>query len=118
MRLVKWAVDSDFRPGLLTRTGMEMIVAVFLALVALCAFYSLTNWRAGVYLWLMVAIIQDPIRKITPGTPVYLSITFAPVYLAAFFGMMQSKVRLQNFTRQFRLLDNSYKLLVLSVVSR
>jgi hypothetical protein len=94
-----------------------MIVTVFLALVALCAFYSLTNWRAGVYLWLMVAIIQDPIRKITPGTPVYLSITFAPVYLAAFLGMMQSKVRLRDFTRRFRLLDNSYKLLVLSVVS-
>ena len=118
MQLVKSVIEDDFEPRLLTQTGMEMIVAVFLALVALCAFYSLTNWRAGVYLWLMVTIIQDPIRKITPDTPVFLSITFAPVYLAAFLGMMQSKVRLRDFTRRFRLLDNSYKLLVLSVVSR
>ncbi len=46
---------------------------------------SFANWRVGVVLWMVIAVLQDPIRKVTPGTLVYLTVAaFLPVYAAAF----------------------------------
>ncbi len=92
-----------------------MITYVFLGFVAICSFIALQNWRAGVLLWLGIAILQDPIRKVTPDNPVWLTISFVPVYLAAFFGMLQANVHIRDFTRRFRQLDNSFKLFLLTV---
>jgi hypothetical protein len=93
-----------------------LITYGFLAVVVLAAFYTLNDWRTGVVLWLFVAILQDPIRKITPDSPVYLTLSFVPIYAAAFIGLLNKGHKPTLISRRFRNLDNTYKLLVLCVL--
>lgn len=94
---------------------MTTPVLLLFCVVAMASFYAITNWRAGVFLWLMIAILQDPIRKITPGTPVYLTVSFAPIYLATFLGMLQAGKSLREMPAKYRDLNLSYRALMLCV---
>jgi hypothetical protein len=46
----------------------------------------LTNWRLGLLVCLFVGCLQDPIRKIIPGEPVYLTVLIFIYAAATFFG--------------------------------
>lgn len=58
---------------------MNEYVFFFIALVG--TFLCLSDWRLGVYVSLGAGFFQDPIRKLLPGEPVYLTM-LAAVYLA------------------------------------
>jgi hypothetical protein len=58
-----------------------MIEFVLACAVLLTIMVCLTDWRAGMVLCLAVGFLQDPIRKVVPGQPVYL--TAAIVFAAA-----------------------------------
>jgi len=66
-----------------------MILYGFLAFVTVSTLIAFANWRAGLFLWLLIAILQDPVRKAIPGYPVYLTVSFAPVYAATFFAIQR-----------------------------
>lgn len=53
--------------------GIAVLVAVALAF---------RNWRHGLYAMVVIGILQDPARKLTPGTPVVMTFTVVLVYLA------------------------------------
>lgn len=59
-----------------------MITALFLAFVAFSALVALTDWRRGWMLALVVGLLQDPARKLTPGTPVAMTFSVMIVYAA------------------------------------
>ena len=40
------------------------------------------NWRSGLLLCVVVGLLQDPVRKVTAGTPAYLTLTFLPICFA------------------------------------
>lgn len=67
---------------------MLLFLACF---VAVSAFLALSNWRLGVFCCIAVALLQDPIRKVTPGTPPFLTAAFIPIYAAMFAGLMASE---------------------------
>lgn len=53
------------------------MLGVFIVAGALVSF---TDWRKGVYFMIIAAAVQDPIRKVTPGVPVWLVMTSVPVW--------------------------------------
>ena len=59
-----------------------MLAVLLLLCVLGCSVAALFNWRLGIVLCIVVGVLQDPIRKVTPGTPVYLTLSFVPIYLA------------------------------------
>lgn len=63
---------------------------IFLAFVAASALASVRNWRLGPFLMIAVVMLQDPIRKITPGTPGYLAMACVPVWIGMLAGAVQS----------------------------
>ena len=59
-----------------------MITIGFLAFVGLSATVALADWRRGWLLAIVVGVLQDPVRKLVPGAPVYLTFSIVGVYVA------------------------------------
>jgi hypothetical protein len=71
----------------------EIILFLFLIIgLAIC----FADWRKGVFFCISAGFLQDPIRKIIPDQPVYLSATIAVFAFAAFLGA-KMRVRRLNF---------------------
>jgi hypothetical protein len=47
-----------------------MTIEVAISLLAVPAFWAFAEWRLGLLLCLATAIVQDPLRKLTPDQPV------------------------------------------------
>jgi hypothetical protein len=63
-----------------------MLMYGFLGLIALFSLIALSNWRRGVLLIIVVAALQDPVRKLIPGTPGWLALATAPIIAALIMG--------------------------------
>src|SRR5579859_5745889 len=72
-----------------------------LALVAVACLIALQNWRIGLLLCVVVGLLQDPIRKVSPGTPAYLVMAFVPVYVAMFVALLNERPVLRDFFRHY-----------------
>lgn len=75
-----------------------MLMYGFLAMIALFALRTVGGWRAGVFLAIVVAAAQDPIRKMIPGTPGWLALATAPIILAMIIG---SRISVRNWWAGF-----------------
>jgi hypothetical protein len=70
-----------------------MITVTFLAFLALSATVALVDWRRGWLLALCCGILQDPARKLTPGTPVAMTFSIMIVYAAILFASQRTLQR-------------------------
>ncbi len=76
---------------------MELI---FWSVVALSCLVALRDWRAGLLTIVVVGLLQDPMRKIVPGTPIVYTIAFTPIYascILAFFARRWGETNLLNW---------------------
>ncbi len=64
---------------------MQFLVLIALALICVAA---MSNERVGVTLALLVGLAQDPVRKIIPGEPVYMTALVGVVVVATFAGLV------------------------------
>jgi len=76
-----------------------MVLFLMLGLAAVCAAIALRGWRRGFLLMIFLAAVQDPLRKLVPGTPGWLVLLTAPVFVAAIF---TSAARTRNWWSEFR----------------
>ena len=63
------------------------------ALSGLASFQALRDWRRAVFYVVALAIVTDPLRKLTPGAPAYLMLATAPPILVIIFRMVFSRHR-------------------------
>jgi hypothetical protein len=67
------------------------------ALLAIAMGICIANWRVGVSVCIIVGFLQDPLRKLTAGEPVYLTALVGAPLLATLIG-----ARLRNVRISFR----------------
>jgi hypothetical protein len=70
-----------------------MITITFVAFLILGVAVSLVDWRRGWLIALLVGVIQDPARKITPGTPVVMTFSIIVIYFAILFAAQSTLLR-------------------------
>lgn len=70
-------------------TDLEVFGLIFIAM-ALC----FANWRVGVFICIVVGFIQDPLRKLIPGEPVYFTAMVGAPLLMTLLGARLRNVRL------------------------
>jgi hypothetical protein len=58
-----------------------MVLIPFLALLLLGCVIAFLDWRRGWYVAVACGVLQDPVRKMTPGTPVTITFSIVLVYL-------------------------------------
>src|SRR5688500_11647473 len=80
----------------------EMVTITFFAFLALSAVVALVDWRRGWFLAIVCGVLQDPARKLTPGTPVAMSFSIILVYFVILFAAQHSLQRsFADMTRRF-----------------
>lgn len=72
-----------------------MFPELALVLLFFAALLAVGSWRSGLVLCTLTAILQDPMRKLTPGEPVYFVVLVGVVFGAAWIGALMSRVPLQ-----------------------
>lgn len=79
-----------------------MALAFYLIFLGTAAAYALVDWRRAWLLVMVCGVIQDPVRKLAPGSPVYISFLVVGLYLAIIFSA-RNDMRLHaiEFTQRF-----------------
>ena len=62
------------------------------AILSAAVWVALTNWRRGLFAAVLVALLQDPLRKLVPNEPVYFVLLVGVVFAAAALGGMASGI--------------------------
>lgn len=79
-----------------------MVTLLFIAFVGIACTIALRDWRRGWLVAIVCGILQDPVRKITPGTPVVMSFSIVAVYAAILFaGRHQLLPNARELSRRF-----------------
>lgn len=78
------------------------MLMVFMLLVALATLVALVNWRWGIGAAIVLGLLQDPLRKIIPGTPAYLVLAGMPIWLGVICSAAFSRqLPINRFLSQF-----------------
>lgn len=59
------------------------MIAFFSFIILICAVIAILDWRKGIYACVVAALVQDPLRKLIPEEPVYLTVVAAAVLALA-----------------------------------
>src|SRR5437588_1802973 len=79
-----------------------MITLVFASVLLLAVAVALVDWRRGWLCALIVGVLQDPARKLTPGTPVVMTFSVIIVYAVALFAAQRDlQQSFREVTRRF-----------------
>ena len=72
------------------------MIELALILCAILAFWiCLLDWRKGIFVCILVGFLQDPIRKIVPGQPVYFVVLVGIFVAATIIGAKMNRVPLK-----------------------
>jgi hypothetical protein len=83
------------------------LYALFM-LVAVGCLAALSRWRYGLFIVILIATIQDPVRKLVPGAPGYLVLSTTPVLMATIAGLISSQPQWwRDFGRQYPAVDRA-----------
>jgi hypothetical protein len=77
------------------------VIELAISLLTVPTFWALAQWRFGLFLCLATAILQDPLRKLTPNHPVFFVGFVAVVFGAAYLGAWARGIPLSPY-RMFR----------------
>lgn len=64
---------------------------LFTLLAGAGALWSLRDWRVAPYCMILIAALQDPIRKVTPGAPAWFLLSIVPIFLAMAVGLARER---------------------------
>ncbi len=78
-----------------------MYSTLLLVIVAASSLLALQNWRLGLLCCFIVGVLQDPVRKVTPNTPIYLTLAFLPIYVAMFVNLWTTRPVLPIFFHHY-----------------
>src|SRR5688572_26251950 len=77
-------------------------LALYIAFVGVGCAYAQTNWQRAWLLVFVCGVIQDPIRKLTPGSPVYVSYLVVVLFAAILFAAREPLLaHVAEFGRRF-----------------
>jgi len=79
-----------------------MALLIYMALLAGACLAAIRDWRRGWLLLPLFGILQDPVRKLTPGTPVVISFSVMALYVAVLIGARSTLfAHLAELSRRF-----------------
>jgi len=80
-----------------------MAFALYLLFLAASCAYAWVDWRRGWFLVMVCGVIQDPVRKLSPGSPVMISFAVVAVYAVILFAARnEMRAHALEFTQRFR----------------
>jgi hypothetical protein len=85
-----------------------MALALYLALIGLATLFALVDWRRAWLFVIFCGVVQDPVRKLTPGSPVWVSFLVIILYGAIIIGARRELIAdARDFARRFPAISTS-----------
>lgn len=85
-------------------------LAFYLSFLGVACAYAFIDWRRGWLLMSLAGALQDPVRKLTPGAPVWISFLVVLLYFVVVIAARKTiLVELRDFGRRF---SNVYTVVV------
>lgn len=79
-----------------------MALGLFLLFLTVSVLVAFRDWRRGWIMIILCGAVQDPVRKLTPGTPVLISFLVLILYAAVLFSARHElRANLHEFSRRF-----------------
>lgn len=75
-----------------------MALALYLTFLGAACAYALIDWRRGWLLVMICGVVQDPVRKLTAGSPVVISFAVVALYAVIVFS---ARTELMAYAREF-----------------
>jgi hypothetical protein len=80
-----------------------MALAFYLIFLGAACAYALVDWRRAWFLVMVCGVIQDPVRKLSAGSPVWISFAVVALYACILFAARnEMRVCAAEFTRRFK----------------
>jgi hypothetical protein len=94
-----------------------MVLMLYGAVLLVSMAVAFTNWRHGWFAAVVCGVLQDPVRKLTPGTPAALTMSVVAVYGIILFASLASLQRNRNdFAKRFPNLYSAVALFLVMLV--
>jgi hypothetical protein len=92
-------------------------LALYLAFVGASCAYAQMNWRRAWLLVLVCGVVQDPVRKLTPGSPVWISFVVVGLYAAILFAARRTLLAyLREFGRRFPVVETVFTIFLFTLL--
>lgn len=79
-----------------------MALVLYLTFLGAAAAFALVDWRRAWFLVVLAGVLQDPVRKLTPGSPVIISFAVVGLYAAILFSARNELIAYASeFGRRF-----------------
>src|SRR5215472_2128099 len=94
------------------------VLGVAFLLLAIPVFWAFADWRSGLLLCLVTAILQDPLRKLTPDKPVLFVVFVGVVFAGMCVGGMIRGIPLNpnSMFRRYSRLARPFSLLLVLII--
>jgi hypothetical protein len=80
-----------------------MALAFYLIFLGAACAYALVDWRRAWLLVMVCGVIQDPVRKLSAGSPVWISFAVVALYACMLFSARnEMRAHAAEFTRRFK----------------
>src|SRR5436190_18833554 len=94
-----------------------MLEYLYFGALATAFLWALYDWRQGIYLCLVFDTIRDPVRKLTEGKPIAITLAASALWLAVLLGASNRLgPRLLLVTRHLPSLRNSIALMLAAMI--
>src|SRR5436190_9256435 len=94
-----------------------MVTILFFGFLLLSLTVALIDWRRGWLMAILCGVLQDPARKLTPGSPVALTLSVVLVYMVVLFAGSTALQRYgREFTRRFGAIYGLFTIVLLFLV--
>ena len=60
---------------------MSSIETIWYSIIGLCCLFALADWRKAIFVGILLDVLRDPVRKLTPEQPVAITLSVAVVWL-------------------------------------
>lgn len=93
-----------------------MLEVAYAIVVAIACLRALNDWRSGLLLCLLLDVLRDPVRKLSTGQPIWITLTAAALWLAVLLRAWSGEApRMRELQRRYPSSAHAYRLLLLAI---
>ncbi|MCC9601222.1 hypothetical protein LOC67_11755 [Stieleria sp. JC731] len=94
-----------------------MITIVYLGLLGIACLVALTDWRKAVYWAIALDFLRDPVRKLTVGEPVLLTVSVLGLWaMITLCAWNRSRSEIEQALREHGKVTYAFRLLVIAII--
>ena len=77
------------------------MLILYLLFSGVCALLAAIEPKLGLWLMLVVGLVADPVRKLTPANPVYIQVVFVIIFVVTYLGHRKTHYKDQRLLALF-----------------